>query len=297
MFELILKGEKGMKSKRRLLLAALLMVILTVLLAVPVLAKPKLDEKKDEKSNLQLHAAISVMNGKYADIYLPQDHATYHQGDIFKYHFSVQDTWSTLYTRALFGIMDEEGNFQFFNYTEVIPKNSTKEFSGEVLTNDIPVGKYTFGVCNYCFEDAAGNRESWRVNVDDLPYVEVEIEILPPLPPEPAPEPEPTPEPVSSPGADTIQRETPSIFNVKAKKNRIFVFWEKVKTPTQMKSIEIEYATNPKFTKNVSIVSVNPNKTRTTLKLKRKKTYYIRIRYKWSDGVSAWSANKKVRTK
>lgn len=46
MFELILKGEKGMKSKRRLLLAALLMVVMAALLTVSASAAPKLNKKK-----------------------------------------------------------------------------------------------------------------------------------------------------------------------------------------------------------------------------------------------------------
>ena len=275
------------------------MVILAVLLTVPVLAKPN---EKDEESNLQLHAAKSVINGMYADIYLPEDNSTYHQGDIIKYHFSVQDTWKYVYTRAYFGLLDSAGNVPFYSYTDVIPKNTIKEFTGEIFTNNIPAGKYVFCVYNVCFEDAAGTKVSDIEGQMERPYIEVNIEILPALQPEPTPEPtptptptpEPTPEPISSP--DT-QREAPSSFKVKAKKNKVSVSWKKVKDTTSMKSIQIECATNPKFTKNVKTVSVNPEKTSATLKLKRKKTYYIRIRYKWSDGVSAWSANKKVRTK
>ena len=38
-------------------------------------------------------------------------------------------------------------------------------------------------------------------------------------------------------------------------------------------------------------------KTRATLNRKDKTTYYVRVRYVGTDGVSAWSKVKRVRTK
>lgn len=39
------------------------------------------------------------------------------------------------------------------------------------------------------------------------------------------------------------------------------------------------------------------NETKVTLKLRKKTTYYIRVRYKGAKGFSKWSKVKKVKTK
>lgn len=43
--------------------------------------------------------------------------------------------------------------------------------------------------------------------------------------------------------------------------------------------------------------NVKKTKTKVTLKLNKKKTYYIRVRYKGKKGYSRWSKPKKVKTK
>ena len=47
----------------------------------------------------------------------------------------------------------------------------------------------------------------------------------------------------------------------------------------------------------VITAKVGKKKTAVTLKLKKKTTYYIRVRYVGKDGVSKWSKMKKVKTK
>ena len=59
----------------------------------------------------------------------------------------------------------------------------------------------------------------------------------------------------------------------------------------------MQYATDANFTQNVGTKTVGKNKTKTTIKLGRKTTYYVRVRYVGADGVSAWSKVKRTKTK
>lgn len=89
----------------------------------------------------------------------------------------------------------------------------------------------------------------------------------------------------------------------KAKKNKVTVTWKKIKKTNKtkkllnmIKKIEVQYDTNKDFLKPVSKM-VGKKKTKAVLKLKKKTTYYVRVRYVGSDGVSAWSKVKRVKTK
>lgn len=108
--------------------------------------------------------------------------------------------------------------------------------------------------------------------------------------------------PPSSQGSEdkiTISK-NPASITTKVKNNKITVSWKKIKKPksllSKVKSVQIQYSTNPSFQKAVT-KSVKKNKTKIVLKLKNNKTYYIRVRYKGSNGVSKWSRAKKVKTK
>ena len=96
---------------------------------------------------------------------------------------------------------------------------------------------------------------------------------------------------------------TPSKVKVKAKKNKVTVSWKKIKKYKagrallkKIKSIQVQYSTDKSF-ENAKTKSVKKTKTKVTLKLKKKTTYYVRVRYKGTDGFSKWSKVKKVRTK
>ncbi len=84
----------------------------------------------------------------------------------------------------------------------------------------------------------------------------------------------------------------------KKNKQKLTVTWAK---NTNCSGFEVQYATNRKFTKNVKKTTVKGNKkTSTTLKsLKKKKTYYVRVRtYKTTANgkiVSGWSNVKKIK--
>ena len=114
---------------------------------------------------------------------------------------------------------------------------------------------------------------------------------------------EPTPEPTVTQEPITILK-APAGVKAKAKKNKVTVSWKKIKKTqktkalrAQIKSIQVQYATDPSFTQNVGTKTVGKNKTKAVLKLQRKTTYYVRVRYVGADGVSAWSKVKRVKTK
>ena len=65
----------------------------------------------------------------------------------------------------------------------------------------------------------------------------------------------------------------------------------------QIKSIQVQYSTDKTFQKDFKTKTVGKKKTKVKLKLKKKTTYYIRVRYKGSNGFSKWSKVKKVKTK
>ena len=114
----------------------------------------------------------------------------------------------------------------------------------------------------------------------------------------PAPAPAPTPaEPI------TISK-TPASTKAKAKKGKVTVTWKKIKKTKktkallgQIKSIQVQYSTDPNFATDVNTKTVSKKKTKATLSLQRKTQYYIRVRYVGTDGVSNWGAVKAVKTK
>ena len=65
----------------------------------------------------------------------------------------------------------------------------------------------------------------------------------------------------------------------------------------KIRSVQVQYSTNKKFKKKAVIKSVGKDKAKVTLKLKKQKTYFVRIRYLGTKGFSKWSAVKKVKTK
>ena len=96
----------------------------------------------------------------------------------------------------------------------------------------------------------------------------------------------------------------PASIKTKAKKGTVTVSWKKIKKSkktkallAQIKSIQVQYSTDPNFATDVNTKTLGKKKTKAVLKLQRKTTYYVRVRYVGSDGVSNWSATKKVKTK
>ena len=93
----------------------------------------------------------------------------------------------------------------------------------------------------------------------------------------------------------------PASVKVKAGKNKVTVSWKKIgrsegdrKLRAQIKGVQIQYSTDPKFKKSRVTKKVGRDRTKAVLKLKKKKTYYIRLRYFGSGGTSKWTEAKKV---
>ena len=118
-----------------------------------------------------------------------------------------------------------------------------------------------------------------------------------------APAPAPAPAPAAPAEPITISK-TPASTKAKAKKGKVTVTWKKIKKSKktkallgQIKSIQVQYSTDPNFATDVNTKTVSKKKTKATLSLQRKTQYYIRVRYVGSDGVSNWGAVKAVKTK
>ena len=98
----------------------------------------------------------------------------------------------------------------------------------------------------------------------------------------------------------------PSIKKPSASKNKITVSWKHFKNKTKkgkkiwkpIKKVQVQCATDSSFKNIIKSTKVGKKKTKTTIKgLKKKTTYYVRVRYYDGVGYSAWSKVKKVKTK
>lgn len=113
----------------------------------------------------------------------------------------------------------------------------------------------------------------------------------------------PSPVPVVVEEPITILK-APASVKATAKKNKVTVTWKKIKKTkktkallAQIKSVQVQYSTDQTFTQNTVTKTVGKNKTKAVLKLQKKTTYYVRVRYKGADGVSRWSGKKRIKTK
>jgi len=88
----------------------------------------------------------------------------------------------------------------------------------------------------------------------------------------------------------------PVIIKVTAKNKGFTVKWKKSK---RAKGYQIRYSTKKNFKSNVKVKKVASAKvvTKTIMKLKGKKKYYVQVRAYNEAGKSAWSAKKVVKTK
>lgn len=94
----------------------------------------------------------------------------------------------------------------------------------------------------------------------------------------------------------------PAAVKVKpAKRGKVSVSWKKLKKTKKMKallgkikSVQIQYSTDPDFRQDVHSKTIRKNKTKVDLKLQKNTVYYIRVRYAGSTGVSNWSAKRRV---
>ena len=91
----------------------------------------------------------------------------------------------------------------------------------------------------------------------------------------------------------------PSCVKTKTKKNKVTVSWKKIakkdrKLRSGVRSVQVQYAADRAFSRNVKTKAVGRTKTKAVLKLRKKGVYYIRVRYRGKDGVSRWSGIRRV---
>lgn len=98
----------------------------------------------------------------------------------------------------------------------------------------------------------------------------------------------------------------PTIQKPAATKSKITVKWKHFKHTSKstkaiwkkIKKVQIQCATDKAFKNIVKTTTVGKSKTKGTIKgLKKKTTYYVRVRYYDGTGYSAWSKVKKIKTK
>ena len=101
----------------------------------------------------------------------------------------------------------------------------------------------------------------------------------------------------------TIQK-TPASVKAIVKNNKVTISWKKIKKNKKtkallgkIKAVQVQYSTDPEFKENVVTKTYKKNKSKVTMKLGKKQTYYIRTRYVGTEGVSAWSSVKRITTK
>ncbi|MCC8106685.1 MAG: Ig-like domain-containing protein [Clostridiales bacterium] len=97
----------------------------------------------------------------------------------------------------------------------------------------------------------------------------------------------------------TIVPKATSITRLKAKSKGFTVTWKLQKTQTT--GYQLQYSTSKSFSSKTTRTYSNKTKTKMLTKLKKKTTYYVRIRtYKTVSGkkyYSSWSSIKKIKTK
>jgi hypothetical protein len=90
----------------------------------------------------------------------------------------------------------------------------------------------------------------------------------------------------------------------KVKKSKVTVSWKRIKRNKRgkkllkmIKGVQVQYSLDKTFKQNVLNRQLGKSKTKVKLKLQRKKTYYVRVRYVGADGYSKWSKVRRVKTK
>ncbi len=90
----------------------------------------------------------------------------------------------------------------------------------------------------------------------------------------------------------------------KASKSKVTISWKKVrntrktkKTLGKIKYVKVQCALDKKFKKTVLSKKVKKSKTKAVFSLSRKKTWFFRIRYIGTKGVSRWSKTGKIKVK
>ena len=109
--------------------------------------------------------------------------------------------------------------------------------------------------------------------------------------------------PQAAPESITIPKK-PTSVKVKVKKNKVTVSWKKIKKKKKtkallkkIKGVQVQCSLDKTFKQIVMNKKLGKSKTKVKLKLQKKKTYYIRVRYFGNGGFSKWSKVRRAKTK
>ena len=113
------------------------------------------------------------------------------------------------------------------------------------------------------------------------------------------------PQPSPDPDEKITISVPPKSVKAKVKGKKLTVSWKKLNKKRkkdkelfkQIRSIDIQVSTDRQFREIVAERKLGKKKTNVTVKIKKKTTYYVRVRYVGDDGVSKWSDVKKVKKK
>ena len=122
----------------------------------------------------------------------------------------------------------------------------------------------------------------WQVRAENLSGAETEEDII-----------------IQDGNMVVVLARAPILKKIKRKgKNRFQVAWKKNRKPEKrILGYEIEVCNNAAFKGNVNHYRLKKGKYKETFKGKRKRTYYVRIRYYCRGGYSWWSRTKKIHLK
>lgn len=268
--------------------------------------------------------------GKYITIISPKDGDVFCTGQDIPYSFYTRDTWVTkgknYFTKPYVEIRKPDDKYTVYHtmFKAFQGIGEARTYTGTISGAEITKSQYyvigatyRFGVGNFAVE----TESSVNPLEKDFPLSTIDITIADHAWDAGVVTKEPdtgeagtklftcarchkTKTETIDPLQPVIQKK-PSSVKVKAKKKgKVTVSWSKIKNTkknkkllNQIKSIEVQYSTDPTFIENRVVKKVGKKKTSVSLKLKSQTRYYFRVRYVGKGGTSYWSAMKSVKTK
>lgn len=274
---------------------------------------------------------INNPGGKYIAIASPKDGDVFCPGQDIPYSIYTRDSWVTkgkdYYTKPYVQLRKKGDRQPLYHTMFEAFKGGEKIYAGTISGVEISKSQhyaigatYELGVANYAFQ-TPNSKQHVPSTEGETPASTLEITIQDHAWDAGIVTKEPevgeagtklftcarchqTKTETIAPLQPTIQK-TPASVKAKAKKKgKATVSWKKIKNTKknrkllkQIKSIEVQYSTDPTFIENRVVKKVGKKKTSVSLKLKSKTTYYVRVRYIGNGGASYWSKTKRVKTR
>ena len=263
---------------------------------------------------------INNPGGKYIAIASPKDGDVFCPGQDIPYSIYTRDSWGTkgkdYYTKPYVQLRKKGDRQPLYHTMFEAFKGGEKIYAGTISGVEISKSQhyaigatYELGVANYAFK-TPNSKQHVPSTEGETPASTLEITIQDHAWDAGIVTKEPevgeagtklftcarchqTKTETIAPLQPTIQK-TPASVKAKAKKKgKATVSWKKIKNTKknrkllkQIKSIEVQYSTDPTFIEN-----------RVVKKVGKKNTYYVRVRYIGNGGASYWSKTKRVKTR